>query len=405
MSIIIKNCSVIEPELGTCVKRDISIADRRFSDHVNPEGRVKIIDGEGLWAIPGLIDMHVHMTSDPFGRMRGKPNPLATALISADNLATALESGITSVRDLGAAGATGYWAKEAWQRQILVGARPFVAGPVIAATGGHGSWNGVEVDGADAVRNAVRSNTAGGSDVIKLMMRSAERRPELRADELAEGVQEAHSLGLPVAVHANFSQASIEAAVEAGCDTLEHGYALTGAIADQMHERSIALCPTISVLTSIVSHPDEWISKGGRALVERAISQIDTARDSFRRALQQGVTIIAGTDAGASGMGFNSLSQELEVMVEWGATELQVLRAATSDAAKGLRRGDLGTLTVGAIADLVLLRKNPLEDVRAYREIEIVVQSGAVTRVDRPARVVLQDAGANDPTAVSRAPR
>ena len=265
--------------------------------------------------------------------------------------------------------------------------------------------SGLSLKGRASIGGLVRHNLARGADVIKLMMRSAARRMELRPDELAAAVAEAHWLDVPVAVHANFSARSIDAAVEAGCDTLEHGFAISEATAKAMSSQGTALCPTTTALQSIVSDPRAWIRRGGRALVERAVKQFPEARLSFERSLAAGVTLVAGTDAGVTGVAFDALAHELETMVEWGASACQTLAAATSNAARLLRHPELGTLESGTPADIVLLRADPLADITACGQVEAVIQAGRLVRLDSPARLVGYEMSAPPGTVLPPPPR
>lgn len=384
----IAECTIIDPQTGRSAIGILSIEGSKIVDATSSEGGQ--IDGRGLFAIPGLIDMHVHTTSDPLGRTASSWNqisPTTESLLAVDNLATALRNGVTSVRDLGAKGSRAYDIRAAWDRGLFVGARPFVAGPVITTVGGHGNWLGVESNGLASVGALVRRNLADGSDVIKLMMKSAARRMELRPEEVREAIAEAHWGNVPVAIHANFSARSIDTAVSAGCDTLEHGYAISEETARLMASQKTFLCSTATALQSIVDNPDAWIRRGGRALVERAIEQYPEARLSFERALQAGVIPIAGTDAGVTGVSFGMLARELKTLTGWGASPLQALQAATSGASQALRRPEFGTLASGTPADIVLLRTDPREDIAACTEVEAVIQSGRLIRIESESRV------------------
>lgn len=389
-NLTITDCTIIAPASGHAAMGSLSVSGGVIVAPGSLSGDQPRLDGTDLYAIPGLIDMHVHATSDPSGRTaasQAKMSATTMTLCAVDNLATALRGGITSVRDLGAPKDLGFAIRTAWAGGLFVGARPFVAGPVITAVGGHGNWNGVESDGPSFIGGLVRHNVAKGADVVKLMMRSAARRMELRPEEVAEAVAEAHWLDVPVAVHANFSSRSIDVAVQAGCDTLEHGFAISAATARLMAEKGTALCPTTAALHSIVSDPGTWTRRSGRELVDRALQQFPEARASFERAVGAGVTLIAGTDAGMTGVSFAALAGELRTMVDWGASPGQALAAATSAAARSLRHPELGTLEAGTPADIVLLRADPLSDITACGQVEAVIQAGHLVRLDSPTRL------------------
>ena len=179
-------------------RQDLHIAGGRLIEGPPPPDSIHgRLDASGMFAIPGLIDMHVHMTSDPTGRAVGQWSNLTTTievLTAVDNLALALATGVTTVRDLGTRGRLGYDIQAAWVRGSFVGARPVVAGPVITSIGGHGSWLGVESEGMHHIPSLVRKNVADGSRVIKLMMSSAARTIELRPEEVAAAVRPTEAL-------------------------------------------------------------------------------------------------------------------------------------------------------------------------------------------------------------------
>lgn len=381
----IDNVTLIEPADGSRTFGSLVIRGGTICGAPDVGEHLPAVDGRGLFAIPGLIDMHVHATIDHRAvASHTGPAGMSTlrTLLAVANLATALHSGITSVRDLGASGDSAYAIRAAWSRTQFIGAQPFVAGPVITSVGGHGAWLGQESESPETIGPLVRRNIANGSDVIKLMMRSATRRVELRPEELVRAIAEAHWHDIPVAVHANFTERSIDTAVNAGCDTLEHGFSISDSTAAAMHDQHIALCPTTVALQAITEHANEWRRRGAGELVARAAEQLPEARLSFERAVDAGVEIIAGTDAGVTGVGFDSLARELQSLAQWGLSPARVLAAATSAAAEALRHPELGTLAPDTPADVVLLSRDPLIDGTAYSAVEAVVQGGALVRLN-----------------------
>lgn len=391
-SLTIRNVTVLTPA-GDSRVGDLHIAHGRVVDYHDDQGAVNV-DGSMLFAVPGMIDMHVHTTSDPSDRLAPvfsdyHDDPAIRALLAAENLGIALRAGITTVRDLGSPGGSGFALRQAWEGQLIAGARPIVAGPAVTALGGHGSWMGLEVGTPAEAARAVRHNISKGAQAIKLVMSSATRTVELSPADLTAAVEEAHWQGVSVAVHANFSERSIDAAVHAGCDSVEHGYAISKRTAAEMRSKGTALCPTLSALTSIVDHPEVFRRRKGQTLVDRARASIDTARDSFSRALAARVTIIAGTDAGVPMVPFDSLPHELELLVEWGLSPSGAFAAATSNAAGVLRRSDLGHLELGAWGDVLLLEADPRDEVRAWREPVLVSQGGQVRALSEPDRTAV----------------
>lgn len=386
--LIVDDCALVDVRTGT-VRHGMSIVvnDGRVSALTakfdGPSGAR--VHADGCYVLPGLIDMHVHMCNDPFGR-RGSTTATAPGEVlragAKRNLECALAAGITTVRDLGCPRDLGYEIKREWRCGSIVGARPFVAGQVITGIGGHGAWMGRQSRGTAHIAELVRESVAKQSDVIKLMMASASRPIDLSAAELAAAIKVAHDAGIPVAVHANFSSRSIEAAVVAGCDSLEHGFELTTSIIATMLEKNVALCPTIVTIRGVVENADFWAERSGAQIVAAARRSLSAAEHGFRAALAADVTIIAGTDAGVPMVGFDTLPTELQYMVELGMPPARAIRAATLDAALVLRRPNLGVVEIGAVADLVLVEADPLRDIRALRRIKSVIQDGKIVRAE-----------------------
>lgn len=350
------------------------------------------VDGTGLYAVPGLIDMHVHMAADPEGLIlaaKGSYTQPVMALLAARNLQVALQAGITTVRDLGTGGRVAFDVKRAWQCGLLSGARPVVAGPVITAVGGHGAELGLQARGPAMVRDFVRRNIEAGADVIKLVLASAARDIELSAEELAAGIDEAHACGRPVAVHANFSEESIAKAVRAGCDTLEHGYLLSPDVIGHMRASMITLCPTIAALRTVIDHADTFARRSGPELPAAATTHLARAEAAFRQALDMGIRIVAGTDAGVPFNHFDALHRELALMNSWGMSAAQALRAATCDAAAAMNRSDIGSLRPGAVADIVVVGANPADDIAALTDVRFVFQRGTLMVNAEPGRIRL----------------
>jgi imidazolonepropionase-like amidohydrolase len=206
----------------------------------------------------------------------------------------------------------------------------------------------------------------------------------LTSEQVDTAIATAHRRGVPVAIHAHFSEASIVVAIRAGCDTLEHGYVLSDLSVGVMRAKGIALCPTLSAIRAILDHQADYRTWRGREVVEAAEENWESAQRSVRLAHENGVSIIAGTDAGLPLVGFGSLASELECLVELGLSCREALNAGTAGAAVALGRADIGRMVENCRADLVVLAANPLENIAALREVRMVIQGGRVV-VDRPA--------------------
>lgn len=364
---------------------DVAGDDERAGDGA------QVIDLEGLYLIPGLIDLHTHLTLIPYNERSWNDQVLKDSLelrtIKAVSGARAtLEAGFTTIRELGTEGA-GYAdvaLRDAAQSGWIAGPRIFAATRALVATGCYGPsgfdprWDmpkGAQVaDGPDGVRKAVREQIAAGADWIKVYADYRRRpgdasTPTYSLEELRSIVDEATSAGLPVAAHASTDEA-IRRAVEAGVRTIEHGTDVTASTLELMRAAGVALCPTLMAGTSIARYRG-W--DGGAPLPDRVVRM----RGMFERALASGVTIACGSDAGVFPHGANA--REIELMVEWGMSPEAALRSATAVAAEVLGRGDeLGRIENGYRADLVALAADPLENIHALSEPVLVIQGGAL---------------------------
>lgn len=343
------------------------------------EGEIRIAL-DGCTVLPGLIDMHVHMCGDPLARgWHGMRTGVQGALLATSNLRCSLEAGVTSVRDLGTPDGVSFDVRRAFHAGQLKGSRPFVAGPIVTATGGHGTEGGcgpgIGVTGTVAVRAAVRSLLASGVDVIKVATCAAFPRPEFSLEELTAATEEAHRLGVRVACHAHFRAESLDNAIAAGVDSVEHGSFLDEAQLAQMGQRGIGLCPTLSVLRAVV---DDARPGTTNPLIDAIKVSFDEMGPRLAHAVDSGVKLLAGTDAGIAGVPFDALHHELQLLVEFGLTPQQALAAATSNAAAALGRSDLGNLEVGSVADLLVVENCPLDDIVETRGIVMVIQNGIV---------------------------
>jgi imidazolonepropionase-like amidohydrolase len=384
--------------------RDVLVADGRIAA-VGPAGmlggarEVVRIDLAGLVLVPGLIDLHTHLLLHPYDETPWDDQVLKEALelrtIRAVTAARAtLDAGFTTVRELGTEGAgfADVALRDAIAMGLVPGPRIFAATRAIVASGSYGPegfdprWElpkGAQVaDGADGVRRAVREQIAAGADWVKVYADYPRRpgapsTPTFSLEELTAAVDEAKSAGLPVAAHAHTAE-GIRRAVLAGVATIEHGDGATAEVLRLMRQRGVALCPTLAA-TEAVSRYAGW--RPGQPEPAR----LRDARAAFARALAAGVTIANGSDAGVFAHGGNA--RELELLVAWGMTPRDALRAATATAAAVLGRGrELGRIAPGYVADLVVFRGDPLADVAALRHPLLVIKDGRVA-LDRLAAV------------------
>jgi imidazolonepropionase-like amidohydrolase len=350
-----------------------------------------IIDLAGDTLMPGMIEGHGHLFLHPYDeaswddQVLHEPLALRTARAVA-NARTTLRAGFTSERDLGTEGA-GYadvGLKAAIDQGIVEGPRLSVATRAIVALGAYGPKGfepGVaipqgaeEVSGAEQMVAAVRRQIAAGADWVKLYAdyrwRAGEdSRATLSLNEIRAAVGAAHDAGRPVAVHASTVE-GMRRAIEAGVDTIEHGYGGTPAIFASMAAKKIALCPTLAAADASARY------RGWNG-AEPAPAAVKASRDSLRLALAAGVPICMGGDAGVFAHGTNA--REMELMVAAGMTPTQVLLASTSGNARWMRLGDrLGAAKPDMLADLVAVAGDPTVNISAVRAVRLVMKGGAV---------------------------
>jgi imidazolonepropionase-like amidohydrolase len=343
------------------------------------------VDLGDVTLMPGLIDAHVHLvweaSAEPHEVVARQSRAL-TVLRCAKNAALHLRAGVTTVRDVGSTDGLAVEIGRAVELGILSGPRVVAAGQAIAMTGGHGWFLGREADGPDALRRAAREEIKAGASCIKLMASGgvyghAEEpgSPQLTVEEMRPAVEEAHKAGRKAAAHA-YSVEAINNALEAGVDSVEHGSFLDRETVERMREQGTYLVPTMSVYAAMA---EKGPSLGSPEYITRKTAEVlEASREAFRLALGAGVSVAAGTDCGAPGHPHGTLPEELRLMVEAGATPQQALRFGTSAAAELLGLGDeVGALEPGKRADLLAVAGDPTLDIKALREVRLVLRDGA----------------------------
>ncbi len=354
---------------------------------VPTEARQIELPGDTL--MPGMIEGHSHLFLHPYNetswddQILHEPLALRTARAVSHARATLL-AGFTSERDLGTEGA-GYadvGLRSAIEQGILPGPRISVATRAIVALGAYGPkgfepgisvpQGAEEVSGVDSIVATVRRQIAAGADWIKLYADyrwrpGEESRATLSLEEIKAAVAAAHDAGRPVAVHASTAE-GMRRAIEAGVDTIEHGYGGTPEIFAAMAAKGIALCPTLAA-SDATSRYRGW---DGREPVPPSV-QIN--RRSFSMALAAGVPICMGGDVGVFAHGDNA--REMELMVAGGMSPAQVIVAATSGNARWFRLSDrLGAVKPGMLADIIAVEGDPTSDIRALRRVRMVMKGG-----------------------------
>lgn len=393
---VISNVTVVDGQGGSPQKGAAVVVEGRRISWIGPQDAVptgdsgRRVDGHGGTLLPGLINSHVHLcndgTADLFGQVQRDTVPIAS-LRGNLNLHLTLQSGITSVRDCGAANNVAVDLARAVEEGLVPGPRVKAAGRVITMTGGHGHFIGREADGADGVRAATRAEIKQGAHFIKTMATGGVLTPgvsptqtALQLDELEQVAREAHNAGRRTAAHA-IGNEGIKNAIRAGIDSIEHGFYLDDEALELAVDRGTFLVPTLIAVNQIV---DNGESGGIPAwVVEKAQSESGHHRESFLAAVQSGMRIAAGTDAGTPFNVHSDLPQELMLMVEYGLSAKDAIVAVTRNAAENLDLlHDVGTIEVGKLADLIIVRGDPTQDIKAVSEVAFVMKDGQVYRDD-----------------------
>ncbi len=377
---------------------------------VGPDGKVHIprdttiIDAQGASVLPALIDTHVHFMMEHVNLVRSLGTPPSLSILQAiPRLRATLNAGITTVRD---AGGTPAGVKMAVERGIIAGPRMQVAVSIISQTGGHGDGyypccvdlglfglhlndvpSGV-ADGVEQVRKKTREILRAGADWIKLATTGgvlstadAPTSSQLTVEEIAAAVYEAAAQEKRCMAHAQGNQ-GIKNALRAGVASIEHGIYLDDEAIDLMREKDAYLVPTLIapvwVAEFAAKHPDILPP----VMAEKSRRVLDDHRQSFRRAVEAGINIAMGTDAGVGPHGENG--RELQLMVENGMTPLQAISAATLHAARLLHLdAQLGTLEAGKLADVILVDGQVASDINKLARpanIKLVLKGGLAAK-------------------------
>ena len=385
--------AVVEhPMITVTDGRIVGIADARA---IKLSADAKIVDLGDKTLLPGLIDMHVHLTSlaEIGGYRTLQYTDSFWGAVGVANAKKTLDAGFTTVRNVGSWGFQDVGLREAVDEGYIPGPRIVTATYAIGATGGHCDDNSLPpsydmkqdsvINSPEEARAKVRWLHKYGAQVIKICatggvfsLGDSVGGQQLTLEEMKAIADEAHMLHLRVAAHAHGDE-GIRTAIMAGIDTIEHGSLAS--------DETLKLAAQRKTWFSMDIYNDDYILATGTANgteqesldKEKAIGL--KQRQTFQRAVRAGVPMVFGSDAGVYPHGQNG--RQFAKMVEWGMTPLQAIQAATVNAAQALgRENDVGAIAVGRYGDMIAVDGDPLKDVRVLEKVDTVIKGGAVVK-------------------------
>lgn len=399
-TVVIRAGAVLRDATGTpSGPATITVVDGKITGVVDGAAPVpvgaQVIDLSDKTVLPGLIDLHVHLSSDPGGDFRDEavdPDEWGV-VVGTKNALLTLRAGFTTVREAGSGQYVAYSLRRGTAEGIIPGPRIVAAGPALAIVGGHGDTTGFREDvhgvldqgytctGAVACAEKVRKASRAGADVIKITATGGVLSQQGRGlgahftnDEMKSIADTAHSLGLKVMAHAHGAR-GIEAAAAAGIDSIEHGTFADEAALKVMKTNGTWMVPTLMALEGVRARLGKGIYTP--TVEVKARQAIETAGRQVTRSKALGVPIAFGTDAGVFEHGRNA--GEFALLVKAGLTNREALASATLNAAQALgMEGEIGRIAPGYSADLIAVRGNPLDDVRVLEKVEWVMARGRV---------------------------
>ena len=355
------------------------------------------IDLGDVTILPGLIDMHTHLDSDPtYGGYTGLQfTDRFWSMLTVGHAGKTLDAGFTTVRNVGSDAWNDVGLRQAIEQGKVRGPRVVSGGYSFGATGGHcdstyfppsfDSKSPYNADSPEEGRKRVREIRKHGAQVIKIcatggvFSRNTEPgQQQLSESEMRAIVEEAHQWGLKVAAHAH-GTSGIKAAIRAGVDTIEH--------ASLIDDEGIALAKKHGAWLSMDIYNTEYTQAEGRkngVLEDNLRKDAEIAeiqREGFRKAHAAGAKMVYGTDSGVYPHGDNA--KQFAVMVRYGMSPLDAIRSATINAAEALGRSDVGVLEAGRVADLIAVAGDPTRDITLLESVPFVMKGGVVEKQER----------------------
>jgi imidazolonepropionase-like amidohydrolase len=405
---VLRSRRLIDGMGGRPIDYPIIVVEGNLILDAGPEGQVDVPRGPDVQQIdlgdstvlPGLIDSHVHLALGTRGRyeeMMGETDGVHL-MTGVANARDALNSGITSVKDAGARNRVAHDLREGWRLDLIQAPRLFISGRPLTVPGGHFHFcNDNEARGVNQVRARVRQFVQEGVDLIKIMASgggtrgTSNKEASFSVEELRAAVEEAHSLNRTTMAHCEAFE-SVGNAARAGVNVLEHcGFimpdgsrAFDEEAVEVIVEKGLYYDPTLQTGSGLMDalrerrDQGERLSKQEEASLEAAEYKIRTKSENLMRMVGMGVNVVAGSDG--IGLGNSTrLIRAMELMVEAGMKPVEVITAATTNAARALKVwGRIGAIRKGLEADIIAVGGDPTDDMGHLRELEMVMQGGKI---------------------------